>query len=320
MQGDDKELQQIDDAPGTGAPPVSLVAYWQAQASVLIPPGDKWRALAGGRTNAVWSVPSPGGALVVKLYRAAAATPLFGNDPDAERASLTALAGSGLAPDLIATGHTPAGRSIVYAHVAGRTWRNGDDPIAVARALAHLHSQPLAASLPQLPAGAKRLRREARSIADTLGRAAEPVRSHLDLSVESALPAGIPAFIHGDPTAANTLLSDGGIRFIDWQCPGFGDPADDLAVFLSPAMQIVSGNAPLSAEDSARFLDAYQEAAPHGSGAVARYRAHAPLYHVRMAAYALWRAQRGDRIYAEAADAEIEAIRAAGRARQRPAR
>lgn len=318
MQGDDKELQQIKDGPAP--PPVSLVAYWQAQASVPIPPGDRWRALAGGRTNAVWAVPSPGGALVVKLYRNAAATPLFGNDPDAEQASLTALAGTGLAPDLIATGHTPAGRSIVYAHVAGRTWRNGDDPVPVARALARLHAHPPAASLPRLPVGATRLRREARSIADTLGQAGEPVRSHLALAVENALPEVIPAFIHGDPTAANTLLSDGAIRFIDWQCPGLGDPADDLAVFLSPAMQIVSGNAPLGPDVAASFLDAYHEAAPPGSGAVARYRARAPLYHVRMAAYALWRAQRGDRVYADAADAEIEAIRAAGRARQRPVR
>lgn len=292
-----------------GEPPASLVAFWQDQAPELFPSTGRWSAMSGGNTNSVWHVSGGPRALVVKLYDAAADTLLFANDPDAEEASLIALAGAGLAPDLLAAAVTPLGRSLVYPHLPGRPWRTGDDPAPVSERLAHLHTQPRATALPIGSLGPGRLRDDTLAICELLGREGTDLARRLP-SLSSTPNDAPTVFIHGDPTAANTLLTPEGVRFIDWQCPAFGDPADDLAVFLSPAMQIVSGNLPLGPEEEARFLTAYAEAAERGHETVARYRALAPLYHARMTAYALWRAGRGAAVYARAAKAERARITA----------
>jgi len=305
---DETDRGETGQAPG--APPAGLVAFWQAQAPALFPPTAAWRALSGGQTNAVWHVSDGPRALVVKLYSAGAQTPLFANDPDAEEASLIALDGTGLAADRLAAALTPLGRSLVYAHLPGRPWTTGDDPVAVAEGLARLHAQPPTTALPILPFGPARLRDDTVAICETLGPEGAALLACLPVSITAPAEAQ-PVFIHGDPTAANTLLTPEGVRFIDWQCPGIGDPADDLAVFLSPAMQVVSGNAPLGGAQEARFLAGYAKAAIWGQDTVARYRAVAPLYHARMTAYALWRARRGDAIYARAAEAERARITAA---------
>jgi len=294
-----------------GKPPAALIAYWKAELPGLFPPGASWQALTGGRTNALWRVSGGERALVVKLYRAAAETPLFANDPDAEKASLAALAGTGLAPDLVAAAISPAGRSLVYRHVDGHPWTVEDDPEPVATALARLHAQPAPAALPRLPLGPARLRAKACDIAESLGAEGGRLAALMPGS-DPASPPAQRAFLHGDATAANTLATSSGPVFIDWQCPACGDPADDLALFLSPAMQIVSGNPALTPAQVAQFLASYAETAQDGGETVARYRAFAPLYHARMAAYALWRAARGDAAYRPAAAAEIARLTEAG--------
>lgn len=262
--------------------------------------------LSGGRTNAVWRIePAAGGeAVVCKLYRPEGGTPLFGNDPAAERVALEALADGGLAPRPIAAGETAVGCSLVYAHVAGRGWSGQDDPAPVARALARLHRAPASAGLPEKPMAAEALRAQTLGMLAGLGaRGAELAQLGPTLPV---LPPARRVFLHGDATAGNTLVTARGITFIDWQCPARGDAAEDLAIFLSPAMQIVSGNAPLPVVQEAAFLAAYGDVQT-----VARYRALKPVFHWRMAAYCLWRAARGDAGYAQAAGTEIAALRAA---------
>lgn len=299
---DDRIVQQATD------PPRALVAFWRARVPDLVPPDADWRRLSGGRTNEVWQVAGAQGPVVVKLFRAGSGTPLFPNDPAAEEVSLTALASAGLGPKLLAAELTPEGRSLVYAYVHGHPWSLDDDVTLVAVALASLHRIPPPPSLPRRPLGAERLRSETLAIGETLGRRVS--------ALLSALPSVVPppgpvraAFLHGDPTAANTVVTPEGITFIDWQCPGAGDPADDLSIFLSPAMQVISGNAPLGPDREARFLEAYARAGAGGEATVGRYLALAPLYHARMAAYAFWRAARGDDIYDAAAEAEIARLR-----------
>ncbi|GKY86704.1 aminoglycoside phosphotransferase family protein [Sinisalibacter aestuarii] len=301
---------QVQAQAGGGEGATALAAFWAAHRPEVFAGAANWTALSGGRTNAVWRVQTPAGALVVKLYRADAATPLFANDPEAEAASLAALAGTGLAPDLVATALTPQGPSLVYSHIAGRPWQAADNPSLVAEALARLHARALPDGLPMRPPGADRLRAEALAMLDDLG----PQGAALAALRPGALPDpgdAPPAFIHGDATAANALVTGAGLTFIDWQCPGGGDAADDLAVFLSPAMQAVSGNAPLTAAGEAAFLASYQAAGADHARTVARYHARAPLYHWRMAAYATWRAARGDDAYAAAAALETARLKAA---------
>ncbi|MEI6801465.1 MAG: phosphotransferase, partial [Pseudomonadota bacterium] len=84
-------------------------------------------------------------------------------------------------------------------------------------------------------------------------------------------------------------------RFIDWQCPGLGDPAEDLATFLSPAMQWLYTGRTLGPDQRSRFLHAYPDQAT-----VARFQALEPLFTWRIAAHCRYRAAKGDADYAQA--------------------
>lgn len=287
-------------APGVeaGAPPPDLVAHW-TQETPLAPADATWTALHGGRTNALWRVDGGGRSFVVKLFRPGSDTPLFPNNPAAETAALKALAGSGLAPDLVAFERTGAGPSLVYAHVTGQVWRPSDGPGVVAEALARLHASPAPDTLPATPGGAEYLLAQGRQILAEIGSDG----ARLDVLTPDAprkLPEVCPVFLHGDCTAGNALVTETGVTFIDWQCPARGDPTLDIAVFLSPAMQAMSGNPPLTVGEEAAFLAAYAD-----PDVAARYSALAALYHWRMAAYCLWRAARGDAGYADAAELEL---------------
>lgn len=257
------------------SPDADLVRLWEARG--VVPSGAVWIPLTGGNTNALWRV----GDVVVKRFVPGAETPLFPNDPAAERLALTALHGTGLAPDLIAA----EGDSLVYRLVAGQGWQCADGVACVAKALARLHRQPIPDGLPQKQS-------------DVIGDARALGATDLPEWPLNA-PDVAPVFLHGDATAANALVDGDSVTFIDWQCPAVGDPCEDISVFVSPAMQIVSGNEPLSRAETETFLEAY------GDETVAtRYRALAPLFAARMRAYCLWRAARGDAGYAQAAKAE----------------
>jgi len=119
----------------------------------------------------------------------------------------------------------------------------------------------------------------------------------------SVPPSYARAFLHGDPVPANFVMTERGAVLIDWQCPASGDPCEDIAIYLSPAMQSLYGGTPLSPEEMEAFFAAYDDAET-----AARYRAMAPAYHWRMAAYCLWMADRGHADYGNAARLEIEAL------------
>src|SRR5690606_1496502 len=57
---------------------------------------------------------------------------------------------------------------------------------------------------------------------------------------------GKAVFLHGDPVPGNIIADKEKVVLIDWQCPARGDPIHDLALFLSPAMQVLGRGAPLS--------------------------------------------------------------------------
>ena len=116
-------------------------------------------------------------------------------------------------------------------------------------------------------------------------------------------PSGRRRLVHGDPVPGNIVTGPGRAALIDWQCPALGDPAADLAIFASPAMQQVYRGAPLSEAESAAFLAAYPD-----EETVARYRALRPWYHWRMAAYCLFRAERGRAGYAAGLTLERAAL------------
>lgn len=278
----------------TYLPPPALV---QAVAGAGLPVTGAWQWQTGGQTNRLWHLVDH--ALVVKLYQGTD-NPLFANDPVAEAACLTRLGPAGIAPHLVAQGDCALGVWLAYGHVAGRMWRS--DPVPVAHLLRRLHGQQ-AVDLPRAPDGAGALRQRGRAI---LQRLPDMVARHLD-GLEPPDPPDHPAarlaLLHGDPVPGNIVVQGSTARLIDWQCPAFGDPAQDLALFLSPGMQQVYRGAPLTASEQAITLAAY--GCPRTT---ARLLALRPLYHWVMAAYCHWKVTQGALAYARAAQLEEAAL------------
>jgi thiamine kinase-like enzyme len=100
--------------------------------------------------------------------------------------------------------------------------------------------------------------------------------------------------------AGNLIDGPGGITLIDWQCPASGDPTEDVATFLSPAMQWLYRGRVLSPPETEAFLSAYPD-----PDVTTRYLRLRPLYRWRMAAHCLWKADRGAPDYEQALAAEL---------------
>lgn len=242
-----------------------------------------WLPLTGGRTNRLWRV----GDLVLKRHDPAAASPLFPNIAADEARALHLFAPHGLAPRLRAAGPD----WVIYDHLAGAVWSG--DPAPVARMLGRLHRLPLPEpAFRAVPNGSAALLQQARSIAAGLDLPPPPA--------DPAIPPAEPALLHGDAVAGNVIVTPDGPRLIDWQCPATGDPAEDIAAFLSPAMMWLYSGQILTASDRAAFLDAYPDPA-----VVDRFLALEPLFRWRMAAHCAWRARRGDAGYSRALRLEL---------------
>ncbi len=252
-----------------------------------------WKPLSGGRSNHVWRV----GGLVIKMFDADAQSPLFPNDPAAEAQALQLCAPMGLAPTLRAQG---AGW-IAYDHVPGAIWSEGTVPVA--RLLHRLHATPFAPdcfrTLPM--SGPALIAAAVRIAADCAQRLPPPPDPGVPMPMT-------PSLLHGDAVPGNIIVGARGLILIDWQCPALGDPIEDIAAFVSPAMQWLYRGAVLTKAETADFLAAYPDA-----GTVARYRAYAPILHWRMAAHCLWKSERGAADYARAAELELAAIGSSAR-------
>jgi hypothetical protein len=246
-------------------------AGWGPVAAAALEP------LGGGVTNAVWRWRRPSGDLIVKRFRPDAGTPLFPNSAaDAYQAQLV-LRGTGLAPEpgALLSGDAPV---LVYRAAEG----GAGSPEDAGLLLAALHAVPPPAQLRALPQGASAILAQGEAMLAGLP-GATALRA-LRPAVPDVPPV-TPAFLHGDPVPANIVAGAGRAVLIDWQCPAVGDPCEDLACYLSPAMQIAYGAGPLAAAQSQAFLAAY------GNPALAeRLALLGPAFHWRMAAYCLWRA------------------------------
>ncbi|MDE4300309.1 aminoglycoside phosphotransferase family protein [Phaeobacter gallaeciensis] len=252
------------------------------------------RILTGGRSNHVWRM----GDLVVKLFEPGRKNPLFANDPLREIAALSALSGTGMVPHLVTSGHFEGRHWLAYSHIEGAPWQRG--AAEVARLLGRLHDQPVFAGVPAGVNGSAMLAAQTESIlSQTQGGA----------DLRTLRPAGqVPpasrtSLIHGDPVPGNLVAHDGTLTLIDWQCPQRGDPAEDLALFLSPAMQFLYRGKVLSRAEEAAFLAAYPDRL-----VAERTEALKPWYHWRMAAYCLWKAEQGGAQDRAAMQLEIAAL------------
>ncbi|MEM9552229.1 MAG: phosphotransferase [Pseudomonadota bacterium] len=262
------------------------------------------RRLSGGRTNLLWLLPNEKGSeRVLKLFRATVDNPLFPNECTSECSALISLKGSGLAPDLVAHGSHAGQDWILYDHVPGRA--SPSDPARVAKALAHVHAQTPWPGLRESAVGSAALREQGQCMLETCAPDDRTRLSHLCPTHAVAPPANRHV-IHADPVPSNIVERTRGITFIDWQCPALGDPCEDLAIYLSPAMQWLYTGAILTPEDTRRCLEAYTD-----RKVVDRYGRIAPWYHWRNAAYCAWQAARAQGDYRTALDLELAALDAA---------
>ena len=110
-------------------------------------------------------------------------------------------------------------------------------------------------------------------------------------NVASAIAVRRASLVHTDCGPGNLVRSRDGLVLIDWQCPGLGDPVEDIACFLSPAMMILYEQQPHSTRAVERFLGAYGQSAS-GRETVARYRRDAAAWHYRIGGYCVWREDR----------------------------
>ena len=263
----------------------------------IIPATAVWTALLGGRSNPIWRVDlQDGSRLVCKLFTPNTATPLFANDGTREALALTALVGTDIAPMLLAFQDCSLGETLIYRHIEGQNWRGNITEIA--KLMAHLHQQPIPAGLPDVTITTQTL------IADGLVMLTSAANDFPQPPAVKEQFTSRRVFLHGDIVPGNILATSDGYKLIDWQCPAIGDPCADIAVFLSPAMQIIYGHRALTKSEIEEFLAVYeQESQDHQS--IARYRTLAPLFHWRMAAYCHWKTTKGDRAYAGMAELEL---------------
>lgn len=258
----------------------------------------QWRALFGGRTNSAWEVRSGSNTAVLKLYRSQSANPLFPNDAAAEATLLQHLDTFDVAPRLVAKFQSLAGDCVLYDALPGDPWREDVEPVAALMKRLHHISPP--ENLRCAPDGSAALLAQADTILDKCqNRAAlEAVRPNI-----SVPPSGARNLLHCDMVPGNLISHAGDLKLIDWQCPAVGDPCEDIAVFLSPAMQSLYRGSALTEEDVTRFLTIYDEHAD-------RYRTLAPAFHFRMAAYCQWQVENDGPDYKVGRDAEISALSA----------
>ncbi len=268
----------------------------------LVGPDVRFEVLYGGRTNQVWKILGGGDDAVLKLYCTAFENPLFRNDPRAEADCLTAMRETGIVPNLRATGKFETHSWVIYDHAPGTPWSS--DSGRVGKLLAKLHTCKKAIDVPPGCNGSADLEQHAIRILNEC-RSSKKEELTTAKPSEHVKPLAKRVLIHGDPVPGNILVSGTSATLIDWQCPALGDPCEDLAMFLSPAMQLIYRGAPLTSGEEQQFLTSYGQ-----PDMASRYQALRPWYAWRMAAYCLWRAENGASDYAAAFEREFEVLNA----------
>ena len=266
----------------------------------LIDAKARWQPMTGGHSNDVWRV----GDRVVKLYRKNGDNPIFRNSGKDEANALRVLSGANIAPNYYGMAKSGEGLAVVYAYLDGD---HKADPIEVAELLQRVWAQKPPRQFRLSSLTPLDILREGENCNDQLRWTERVSFEHYDYTLPE-LPVPEPVFLHGDPVIGNILATKDGLRLIDWQCPSFGDPTRDVAIYLSPAMQYLYGS-----DDIAERV--FLAALP--THIADRYVAMRALYLWWMERYCTWRYWQGvdaqdkqlsDK-YQQAAKIEADALR-----------
>ena len=267
----------MQDADLTPPWPARLIERLRTAGLLEAAPQD-FHLLTGGYKNHVWRF----GNVVVKEFVASALddNPSFPNLPEHEALVLQHLKGTALAPEFRGfLPETDEGAVLVYDYAWGKPWSG--DTAEIARCLLHLHKLPLPPGLRVLPSlDADVLADGDRVLAIAGG---DETLEWLRPKPKSLAPPP-PVLAHTDLGPGNIIKTQQGLRIIDWQCPGLGNPVEDMVAFLSPAFMILYGLEPHSLEDEGLFLATYGSAP-----VVDHFHAVRAAFHWRFACYCIYR-------------------------------
>jgi Ser/Thr protein kinase RdoA (MazF antagonist) len=255
-------------------------------------------ALTGGYRNRVYRLQREGECdAVVKIFTDAPENPMFPTLPDHEAAALALLSGRSIAPEPITATVDPAlGHVLIYTMVAGDPWSAG--ATAVGRLLRRVHDVDVTGggfSFRRLLVAPDDIAAHANAmLADVDERTAARI-TKLVKAAQRLVRSGPQesCLVHTDPGPGNVIVGADDIRLIDWQCPGLGDPVEDLAAFVSPAIQFLYEHQPLRQDEVADMLHGYTsepERAVAMDRAVERFLTKGVLFRARTAAYCASRA------------------------------
>lgn len=122
--------------------------------------------------------------------------------------------------------------------------------------------------------------------------------------------SGARSLVHTDCGPGNIVVGRDGPCLIDWQCPGIGDPVEDLANFASSAIQVPYHRPPLTPAQTNDLLVGYGDSPASAAFADLRW-----SYHVRLAAFCAYRHEEliNDQpdiseLYAVALEAELDLL------------
>jgi hypothetical protein len=307
----------------------TIYAALQANGILLGEPLDSlyFEVLTGGFWNRVYRLRSKKSNQidwVVKQFVEVPVNPMFPILARAEYGALQFLEKRECAPTPIAfISNGPMGSLLVYEYIDGTSW-NGDLK-AAATLLAKVQRIPLDAraldafrKLPTEPAelldhADSMLQRHSSALSDSV-RVLRP-----KLGMQSVHPNQREVLVHTDCGPGNMVSSPSGLRLIDWQCPGIGDGLQDVATFLSPAMQVLYGYPVLTDVQERQFLDAYVAALflnlSDAQKARARFEIVCRSHHYRFAAYCAMRVQdtascepKTSHLYSDALKAELQKL------------
>ena len=242
-------------------------------------------ALKGGYWNVLMRVQAPKVDVVVKQFRLDVVNSMFPNMPDAEAQALKFLTPLGLSPTFV--DYLPdaeGGPVLIYQYVEGNQWQG--DLEAVGQLFRKLHDAPVAEDFRMLNI----------EPVDILAQAKEALNSIPEdfparVTLEACFPAAIDhpgldrrSLIHTDTGPGNMIQKNSDLVLIDWQCPGLGDPVEDITCFISPGMQILYNSDPLPSESVEMVLESYDD-----SVVIDRFRKLRVYYHYRYLSYFAYR-------------------------------
>jgi len=262
------------------------------------------KLLTGGFWNQVYRLQVGEKLMVIKQFFKGVANPMFPVMPDTEAAALSYLQGSTCAPEPIAyLPQTPAGDILLYSYVAGLPWQldpqNAEKCTKdVAELLARVHRMPIDVnaknSFRLLPQSPQELFAHSLTMLSECDETLLGPLEHLKQTLADCprtVPCA-PALVHTDCGPGNIIVGDAGPCLIDWQCPGLGDPLQDVFTFTSPAMQILYHCEPLADGVIQHFFQSYFQA-QSASSDVDAMKGRLPLvqvyHHFRFAAYCAYR-------------------------------